>query len=396
MYKDKSLIALILFPLTPFISFLISCFNIRNRLNSFVFILFFALFGYCHTFEDVRADSYRKYLLFNNYSAKEYTDIYQEYVDGETKDIYEDILFNIVKSFSDNPHIMMMIVGIFGGFFYLLVVKRFVQDLKINYTLPIIILLMFIVIESNISLMGGIRNFSAFPLFMYSLIRLLIDNKKIWIVGVLLTPLVHFGYLIAVIAVLVIWMVKIPPSILHYLAIIACALSLFLETSSYSNMIGQVMLGVENEAIENRIDSYNDEYKEAHFNQSLTTKLTRVNNKIGACFIILLLIYIRGKKYVLRMTDYDNKLYTLLLFFTSFAYSLISFSVVGQRFVYITMVLLYMFLLNMYQKNRNTFITRFIYFMPFVFIIHIAWTLYNCYSVVGMDIFYQPLVFLLA
>ena len=396
MYKDKSLIALILFPFTPFISFLISCFNIRNRLNSFVFILFFALFGYCHTFEDVRADSYRKYLLFNNYSEKEYIDIYQEYVNGETKDVYEDILFNIVKSFSDNPHIMMMIVGIFGGFFYLLVVKRFVRDLKINYTLPIIILLIFMIIESNISLMGGIRNFSAFPLFMYSLIRVLIDNKKIWIVGVLLTPLIHFGYLIAVIAVLVIWIVKIPQSILHYLAIIACALSLFLETSSYSNIIGQVMLGFENEAIENRIDSYNDEYKEAHFNQSLTTKLTRVNNKIGACFIILLLIYIKNKKYVLRMTEYDNKLYTLLLFFTAFAYSLISFSVVGQRFVYITMVLLYMFLLNMYQNNRNTSITRFIYFMPFVFIIHIAWTLYNCYSVVGMDIFYQPLVFLLA
>lgn len=396
MYKDKSLIALILFPLTPFISFLISCFNIRNRLNSFVFILFFALFGYCHTFEDVRADSYRKYLLFNNYSEQEYIDIYQEYVNGETKDVYEDILFNIVKSFSDNPHIMMMIVGVFGGFFYLLVVKRFVRDLKINYTLPIIILLIFMIIESNISLMGGIRNFSAFPLFMYSLIRVLIDNKKIWIVGVLLTPLIHFGYLIAVIAVLVIWIVKIPQSILHYLAIIACALSLFLETSSYGNIIGQVMLGFENEAIENRIDSYNDEYKEAHFNQSLTTKLTRVNNKIGACFIILLLIYIKNKKYVLRMTEYDNKLYTLLLFFTAFAYSLISFSVVGQRFVYITMVLLYMFLLNMYQKNRNTSITKFIYFMPFVFIIHIAWTLYNCYSVVGMDIFYQPLVFLLA
>lgn len=396
MYKDKSLIALILFPLTPFISFLISCFNIRNRLNSFVFILFFALFGYCHTFEDVRADSYRKYLLFNNYSEKEYIDIYQEYVNGETKDVYEDILFNIVKSFSDNPHIMMMIVGVFGGFFYLLVVKRFVRDLKINYTLPIIILLIFMIIESNISLMGGIRNFCAFPLFMYSLIRVLIDDKKKWIIGLLLTPLIHFGYLIAVIAVLVIWIVKIPQSILHYLAIIACALSLFLETSSYTNIIGQVMLGFENEAIENRIDSYNDEYKEAHFNQSLTTKLTRVNNKIGACFIILLLIYLKNKKYVLRMTEYDNKLYTLLLFFTAFAYSLISFSVVGQRFVYITMVLLYMFLLNMYQKNRNTSITRFIYFMPFVFIIHIAWTLYNCYSVVGMDIFYQPLVFLLA
>ena len=84
-----------------------------------------------------------------------------------------------------------------------------------------------------------------------------------------------------------------------------------------------------------------------------------------------------------------------LLIFIAFSFALISFSVVGQRYVYIALVLLYLYLLNLYQRNPYTAVTKFIYAMPIVFIVHIAWTLYNCYCNVGFDIVYQPLLFLI-
>lgn len=382
---------LIFFILSPFLTFLYSCFNLRKRTAQIVFVLFFALFGYCHTFEDMRADSYRKYEAFNDYAVQEYGDIYDNFRAGEEKDIYEDLLFSTTKRFTDNPHIMMMIVGLFGGFFYMLVVKRFLEDKHMEYTLPIAILLLFLVMESNIPIMGGIRNFSAFPLFIYSTIRLLIDNKRIWILGLLLTPLIHFGYLIVVVATIVIWFIKIPNGIMHYTAVVVCIGSIFLNTSSYEGIIEVTVGNIDNESIAYRVNDYGEEDTEEHFNKSLTTRLVRVNNQIGALFVAALLIYIRRNRERLLDSPYTKKIYHYLLFFIIISYALISFSVVGQRYVYIAFVLLYFLLLNIYQEHRNSAIRIFIYAMPFVFGIHILWTLYNCYCNTGLDIYYQPL-----
>lgn len=381
--------------LSPFLTFLYSCTDLQKRSAQIVFVLFFGLFGYCHTFTDIRADSFRKYESFTSYAAEDIEDIYKDFQDGERKDVYESILFSMLKKVTDDPHIMMMVVGLFGGFFYMLVVKRFLQDKHISYTWPIAILLAFVVIESNIPLMGGIRNFSAFPLFIYSVIRVIIDHRNIWLIGLLLTPLIHFGYIVATIAALIIWVFKIPNGILHYLAVFVCIASLFLDTSSYAGALDIFMGTMDNEAIADRINNYGEEDTDIHFNKSLTTQLVRINNQIGACFIVALLIYIRRNKDHIITSQYIQRIYKTLLFFIIISYALISFSVVGQRFVYIAMVLLYFLLLNIYQNNTTSSIRGFIYAMPFVFSIHIMWTIYNCYCNTGYDLYYMPLPILM-
>lgn len=384
----------VFFLLAPFFTFLRSCWDLRHRSAQIIFVLFFGLFGYCHTFEDSRADSYRKKESFSNYGTETYSDIFSDYHNGEIKDIYEGLLYTTLKQFTDDPHILMMMVGLFAGFFYMLVVKRFLQDNKMGLTWPVIILLSFVVMESNIPIMGNIRSFTAFPLLMYSIMRLLLDNKKIWIIGLLVTPLIHFGYMIVVVAALVIWLIKIPNVVMHYVAIVVCASSLFLSTSSYADVLGVVVDSMENESIADRIDSYGDEDVNLQFNKSLTTRLVRVNNQIGTLFMIVFLMYIYHNRKRLINTPYIEKIYHLLLFFTIIGYTLISFSVVGQRFVYIAMVLLYLFLLNLYQQNPNSHIKKFIYSLPVVFSIHILWFLYNCYCNTGWGIYYKPLLFL--
>lgn len=385
----------IFYILAPFATFLHSCYDLRKRSAQIVFVLFFGLFGYCHTFTDIRADSFRKYESFTNYAAEEFDDIFDDFRAGERKDVFENLLFSTIKAFTDSPNIMMMIVGLFGGFFYMLVARRFLEDKHMSYTLPIAILLAFIVMESNISLMGGIRNFSAFPLFMYSCIRLIIDERRIWLIGLLITPLIHFGFIVAVVAAIIIWLIKIPNGILHYVAVVVCVASLFLDTSSYAGALDVVMGTIDNEAIESRVSDYGEEDTDVEFNKSLTTRLVRINNQVGAIFVALLLIYIRRNRDTLISSPYIERLYRALLFFVVVSYALISFSVVGQRFVYIAMVLMYMLLLNLYQENRHSATTTFIYALPVVFIIHILWTLYNAYCNVGLEIFYMPLPALL-
>lgn len=381
---------LLLFIFLPFVAFLRSCFNLRSRVSQVVFVLFFALFGYCHTFTDIRADSYRKYLSFDTYQAESIRDITTDFLNGEHKDIYENILFSLLKSITDNPHIMMMVVGLIGGIFTMLLFKRFLEDKRIGMTIPIAILVMMLFIEANPILIGGIRNFTAMSLFMYSLIRLVIDNKRWWVIGILLTPLIHFGWIVASVAAIIVWLVRIPNTLLHYVALIICALSLFLDTSSYTGAFNLMMDSMDNEAIADRVENYGDEDTEEEFNKSLTTRLVRLNNQIGTCFVFILLIFLRRNRRKLFGNDYNQKIYNLLLWFTIVGYLLISFSVVGQRFVCISQVLIYMLLLNLYQTSDDRAIGRFIYALPVVFSIRILWTLYNCYCNVGWEIFVLP------
>lgn len=382
---------LVFFILFPFFTFLYSCFDLRKRSAQIIFVLFFGLFGYCHTFEDTRADSYRKYESFTNYAAEDFEDIFSEFQAGERKDIYESILYSILKPITNDPHILMLIVGLLGGFFYMLVAKRFYEDKRYKFTLPIIILTIFIIVESNFVQIGGIRNFTAFGVFMYSVIRLLIDDKKLWIIGIFLAPLIHFGYIIVAVATIIIWILRIPNGIMHYVAVVICVASIFLDTTSYNGVLDIMMGNIENDAIENRVSNYGDEDTIADFNQSLTTHLVEFNNRIGALFIAALLIYIRRNRKQLLTNSYTRRIYHYFLFFTIISYALISFSVVGQRFVYIAMVLLYILLLNIYQDNPTSAIRKFIYSMPFVFIIHILWTIYNCYCNTGLGIYFLPL-----
>lgn len=386
---------LIFYILSPFLTFLYSCFDLRKRSAQIVFVLFFGLFGYCHSFEDTRADSYRKAQSFTNYAARNYEDIYDDFRAGEQKDIYEDVLYSTVKSFTTDPHIMMMIVGLFAGVFYMLLARRFLEDRHLAYTWPIAILVIMFIFSLNIPQLGGIRTFTAFPIFTYSLIKLIFDGKRAWIVGILIAPLIHFGYIIASIVAIVAWLVRIPNTLLHYVAIFICLASIFLDTSSYTGALDMVLGSVDNDAIESRLTSYGDEDTDIEFNKSLTTRLIRLNNQASAIFLVLLLIYLHRNWSSFRTTLYTERLYNVLLLFIVVSYALISYSVVGQRFVYIALVLLYMLMLNLYQDNKESSVRRFIALMPIVFSMHIMWIVYNCYCNTGLDIYYQPLPLLL-
>lgn len=386
---------LIFYIISPFLTFLYSCFDLRKRTVQIVFVLFFGLFGYCHTFEDSRADSFRKYESFSNYAAEEYGDIYDNFRAGEEKDIYEDLLFSTLKLFTDNPHIMMMVVGLVAGIFYMLVTKRFLEDRVMEYTWPIAILVIMFIFNLNIPQLGGIRSFTAFPIFTYSLIRLIFDDKRAAIIGILIAPLIHFGYILAAMVAIVAWLMRIPSTLMHYIAIFTCFVSIFLDTSSYAGALDFVLGSVGNEAIESRIANYGSAETDMAFNMSLTTRLIRLNNQISAIFLIALMVYLRRNWSQLHTSPYTSKLYNVLLLFIIVSYALISYSVVGQRFVYIAMVLLYMFMLNLYQENRNATVKTFIYMMPIVCSLHIMWVIYNCYCNTGLDIYYQPLPILM-
>lgn len=379
----------------PFFAFISACRSLQNRWNGIVFVLFFGLFGYTHAFTDIRADSYRKFLYYNSFSISSFSEIWEQYTSGNIKDIFEGTLFVLLKSWTDDPHVMMMVVGLIGGLFYYLVVRRFISDNVYGNTYSLYILLIFVIIASNIAIMGGIRNFVAFPIFAYSAIRFLVDKNNKWFWGLLICPLIHFSFIVYIAGVIFIRFVCIPKTVLFWAVIVACTASVFLNTGTWSKVIESATTYVSNESMSNRIEHYADEDTEEHFSASLTTQILRIQNKIGAFFVIAFLFYVKRNWKKLNIDKYTDRLYRLLLFWLFFGYLFISFSVVGQRYLPFGMILLYFFMLNLYIRNKNSGIKWFIYSMPVVFIGNIAWFIYNCYCNTLLALYYAPLPVLL-
>ena len=379
----------------PFLAFISACRSLQNRWNGIVFVLFFGLFGYTHAFTDIRADSYRKFLYYNSFSISSFSEIWEQYTSGNIKDIFEGTLFVLLKSWTDDPHVMMMVVGLIGGLFYYLAVRRFISDNVYGNTYSLYILLIFVIIASNIAIMGGIRNFVAFPIFTYSAIRFLVDKNNRWFWGLLICPLIHFSFIVYVAGAIFIKFVRIPKTALFWAVIVACTASVFLNTGTWSKVIGSATTYVSNESMSNRIEHYADEDTEEHFSASLTTQILRIQNRIGAFFVIVFLFYVKRNWKKLNIDKYTDRLYRLLLFWLFFGYLFISFSVVGQRYLPFGMIMLYFFMLNLYVRNKNSGIKSFIYSMPVVFIGNIAWFVYNCYCNTLLALYYAPLPVLL-
>lgn len=392
MNKYNSPISIIAFLFFPFVGFLTACINLKNKWNSLVFILFYGLFGYCHTFQDIRADSYRKFLDFSDFNVTSLSAVWNQYVLGTSLDIYQDSLWVIIKYFTNSPNIMMMIVGLIGGYWTMLVMRRVLDDYKGKFNILIYIIFLFILLRFNPALMGGLRNFTALPLFAYSAIKFLIDRKNIWLIGLLVTPFIHFGYIFYVFATIFIRVIQLKRKILFWPVIVACIASTMIDTSVWSGMIDRFnsVISNYNESVSSRATHYGEAETDILFASSVTTQIMDIQSKISACFMIVLLFYIKRNWRRLNMDSYTSSLYDIMLFFLLVGYICCTFSVVGQRYLHFGLVLLYLFLLNLYQQNRKSKIESFILIMPIVYVFNIAWLLYNCYCNTGWELYVLP------
>lgn len=388
--KNK-LTAILIFPIAPFFSFLYACANLKNKFNGFVFILFYGLFGFTHTFSDIRADSYRKAWLFSEFNDNSYSDIWSSYIDGYIMDIYEGLLFVFLKQWTNDPHIMMAVVGAIGGFFIYLVLRRIIKDWSGIKNACLYILLVFILCKYSPVGMGGIRYFTAFAVFSYATISFLIDNNKKSIIGIVLSPLIHFSFILYIFVILFIKYIGFPKKLLFWLVVSACVASTFLSTSSWNNVISQVDIGTVNQSVASRTEHYATDETEAEFQSSLTVQIMKVQNTIVSAYVLIFLFYIKKRWNRLNINSYCNNLYKFLLFFLFFGYVFSSFSVVGQRYLNFAHVLLYFFILNIYVYNRNKEVKLFIYLMPFLFFANLLWVIYNCYCNTSLMLYISPL-----
>lgn len=194
MVKKLTSVGLPMFIILPVVGFIISLFNFRSKTSGFIFIAFSTLFGYAISFSDSSADSFRYAYAFSNFdNTLDYNKIVNLYQIGELRDMYRLLLFYFVSIFSKNPKVMYAIAGLIYGVLSYLCILTFVNNSgrKDSYVTILAVIFFTYVSLSNIN---GFR-FNTGALLLYlSVYQFILKKKTLWVIGILCTPLFHYGF----------------------------------------------------------------------------------------------------------------------------------------------------------------------------------------------------------
>lgn len=380
------------FWLSPLLSFITACSNLSSWLNGVTFALFYGFFGYAHSFIDPRPDAYRKMISFVSFpSTISYEDITKQYVNGHLSDVIEKLLYVFVRSFTTDAHILLLIVGIIGGFFLYLVFRKIISYCGTDCGRGFYILIFLMIILHSPAVIGGIRFFLAFPIFLYGTFLYLIDKKSIGIIWLLISPLAHFSFILSILLVVFLRLYQRDTNTLWWCAISLCIISMFLNATNFSQLFSSINVGEYNQTISNRAELYASAKSIARFNESLTTHLMKIQQYVTRIFIVILLFTIKRNGMQYSMNAFDLNLYRITLAFLSFGYFFISFNVVGERYllpgIYLTLILLYRLCCN----HESNILIRLLRYSFIFFVFNIGWVFFNTYVEIDMRYFIFPL-----
>ena len=385
MKKKIAGLGLPVFFLFPWLGFLLSLFNLRSRLSGYIYVAFAMLFGYSISFSETSADSYRyaeAFIIFDN--SLNYDIIFTMYKNGEIRDMYRLFLFYLTSLFSSNPKVLYAFVGLIYGTISYLSFKILLKEIKYNWNKYSLVLALLFYTYISLSNINGFRFWTGGVLFFYATYNFIVNKRSIYIIGVLATPLFHYGFLLmAPIVVLFKFFHKYlygdkgVKSLLYYTFIIIFLGSYFLTTNIINLSFLFDTFQLSGEATK-RIEFVNSD-----------EVATLVNNRVGNSlflsieqyfvhaikiyvFIVILFIYKQSRKYHFLNQDISS-LISFILFYFSISFIASSFPS-GERFLNLGYLFLFVAMSKLYFINPTTKFKKLIFLGLPIYSFHIAFT----------------------
>lgn len=348
-----------LFFILPWIGFLLSLFDIKSKKSAFIYVAFAMLFGYAISFTNDSADSYRYAEAFSKFdNTLDYSTIVQMYQNGELRDLYRLLLFYFTAIFTNNPKVMYAFAGLVYGIFSYLNLRIFIDEYQGKWNKYVLILALVFFTYISLSNINGFRFWTGALILFYAVYNFIIERKNKWFIGILITPLFHYGFIL-IIPLLILYRFIHPmlynskgvKPLLYYVFILSFIASWVLGTNSI-NLGFLADVDTLSGAVGNRVQ---------YLNSDSTTNLIekRVENSLFLSvrryfdygiriyvFIAMLFLYKLIKKMKGDKTTYTN-IFAFVLFFYSFVFIAISFPS-GVRFLNIAHLFFIVLLVKFY------------------------------------------------
>ena len=360
--------ALLLFLVNPLIGFINAMKNLDRRWNGLVFILFYALFGYAISFNLTSADSYRIAARFCQQDF-DFRLIWALYREGGITDVYLLFMYGIIQLFTRNPKILYGILGAIMGVFSYLSIKQLYVIWKEGRDRYFYMLVFFFFLTISFFNVNGIRFWTATSWFSFFAIRYLYFNKKTALVGVIFTPLFHFGYLIGVggfLAFALLHRIIKNSSFYYFAMIVTFAISMVVPNTMAGDIMGSMgdseeltssaainmksrnyVHSEENAQKKEEAAQYKERslYREAN---SLFTKTFDYVNKIG--MVIMLTVLFRRRRSIIQ-DKMQSRFFNYVLF--SFALGFLACFMIGSggRFIRLANMMYVFWLFTVFRSN---------------------------------------------
>jgi len=258
--KEKSFSYWLLFIIWPFASFLLALTKFNRQWAVNILWGFIAYFGFTIVTASPTADmvriseSLREFHNSNISFAVVLDMIYHE--STNYVDFVQPLLTFFVSLFTDNGRVLYLVFSLIFGYFYSRNVVYIFNNMGASKSLIIKMLFVIAAIIIPYWYVQGFRFWTSSQIFLYGLLPILIENKRKSIIWVLLTPLVHFSFLIPALIVLFYWL-KLIPIKLNILFILFL-ISLFFGELELTQ-VRHNLLQISPDAYQDRITQYIDE-----------------------------------------------------------------------------------------------------------------------------------------
>lgn len=372
--NDDKALKLILFLISPFLSFLYSLRRIKTRSSYVVFFLFAVFFGMSFSVGNIRTEgsidgvSYRAHFEeFKFKSSNYYYEGLNEFFtfDEGSKDYYFDTVAFYVSRITDNYHVMFMVFAIIFAFFSLKTFKFFTNEDKFDTSISSFILA-YLFMANQIFNINGMRFWTAAWVAVYALFHIFGKKNKRYLLLLLVTPFFHgsFWILIAVVVIAIMFMrFDKAWTVLFFISFFvgSIAVELLQETSDLLPAFMQRMIASYTDA--DYIQSRSEGGTGFYWVQRLFSTLVRFYMNF------MVYLYIRNSK-TIKANPKTKSFYLFLLVYMTFVNFTMAVPSLGGRYMTLAYPLIaYIWLVNF----KGVKYKKFLYVMPVVF----------CFSIYG-------------
>lgn len=374
--KNDILIKLILFLISPFVSFLYSLLRIKTKSSFVVFFLFSVVFGMSMNYDKFsELDGFRHkedFLTYQNQTISSYTNSVKAFFtsdNNQNKDLYEITIKFLISRFTNNYHVLYMFLAVIFSIFSLKTFKIFTSEKEFDNSFFTYVLA-YIFMSIQIFEINGVRFYTAAWIALFSLFKIFRDGKNKFILLAFLTPFIHSAYYIFIFVLLLIILLKKYDKFWNVMFII-------------SFLISEMSL----QLVRNNLDLLPDYFAfwaGYYVDDSYIVEINRTGTGfwfLGNLFSILVRAYINlmvvlfiKNSSIIKSNNATKNLYLLLLpwmCFVNFAQPIPS---LGSRFMMLSYpIIAYIWLVNFKGVKYNFML----YSMPFVF-------LFSIYNKIGL------------
>ena len=391
---------LFFFIFQPFLSFVHAFKNLDKKGSGWVYVLFFGLFGYGISFNLTSADSYRIAARFCQTTFLSDL-VWSMYREGSATDVYLIIVYAILKPFTNNPKVLFGVLGLGMGVWSYLCMREVFEIWGTREKTRMFFILAFCFFLSvSFFNVNGIRFWTATGMYVFFALRYIYGGNKLALIGVFLTPLVHYGYLIGAAAMLTyILMNKIlhlrnPKFYFFILSFCFVGSMVFPESLAGDMMSGDdVEHATGHRKLDYKISRYvrtsaNIQYhslrlsKDKSLYRQANNAFTTTFNFINRLGIYFLMGFLFKNRYKLGNDDEDDQLMNFTMFFCAVGF-MAAFAIgSGVRFLRLANMFLLFYFVYMYAKSDSYMLKNKVYWIVFINFYAIAFLFFNAPRIV--------------